>query len=335
MNYFRMALKNWILFCLSLSLIPLSCKNDIDINAEWKEIAVVYGLLDIGQTVQYIRIEKAYLNQKEDAVRLAGISDSLYFDSLSVKIIGMDASGNIQQNFILKEDSNIPKDTGIFGTTTHVLYRGDFAANPTLTYKIEITNPRSGSKYESYTPIVQRIRWLNFPTEFSFTPDKKSTLRILSGKNARAYDVNIQLHIREKNKISGDSQVVMLKYLAVSSSPLASLKGFEEVYLVLNGKLIFDYLAKNLVPDSSITRRLIRADIIVSGAGEEFYNYLSINKPSLGIVQKKPEYSNITNGLGIFSSRETNYFLNNLNISDSTHWSLFNFPDTKALGFER
>ena len=61
-----------------------SCENTVDINADWKETIVVYGLLDPNDSVQYIKVNKAFLNQNTSAYTVAQISDSLYLDSTEV-----------------------------------------------------------------------------------------------------------------------------------------------------------------------------------------------------------------------------------------------------------
>ena len=67
-------------------------------------------------------------------------------------------------------------------------------------------------------------------------------------------------------------------------------------------------------------------DFIFFGGGEDLITYTEVNKPSIGIVQKKPEFSNIKNGLGIFSSRYIttcsgitieNEFKTNLSLSET------------------
>ena len=45
-------------------------------------------------------------------------------------------------------------------------------------------------------------------------------------------------------------------------------------------------------------------DIFIRLAGEELYQYIDINKPSnSGALTDKPVYTNVNNGLGVFSSR--------------------------------
>jgi len=44
--------KTLIVLCLSAFLV--SCNNDLEITADWKDIPVVYGILDAQDTVQHV-----------------------------------------------------------------------------------------------------------------------------------------------------------------------------------------------------------------------------------------------------------------------------------------
>jgi hypothetical protein len=50
-------------------------------------------------------------------------------------------------------------------------------------------------------------------------------------------------------------------------------------------------------------RRVIGIQFIAYGGSKEFKELSDLSKPNTSIVQKKTEYSNIENGLGIFTSR--------------------------------
>ena len=39
---------------------------------------------------------------------------------------------------------------------------------------------------------------------------------------------------------------------------------------------------------------------------EDLETYINVNKPITGIVQQRPQFTNITNGVGLFSSRLSN-----------------------------
>ena len=49
---------------LLTSLLFTSCESDFDINADWEEVTVVFGLLDQSQEKQFIRINKAFLGNE-------------------------------------------------------------------------------------------------------------------------------------------------------------------------------------------------------------------------------------------------------------------------------
>ena len=68
------------------SMFFSACENEVNINADYKETVVIYALLDPEDTIQYIKVNKAYLNQGLGALEAAKISDSLYLDSTHVQL---------------------------------------------------------------------------------------------------------------------------------------------------------------------------------------------------------------------------------------------------------
>jgi len=68
-------LKRWHFIFLLPVLFINSCKTDFDIIAPYKETTVVYGLLDPDTSVQYIKINKAFLGEG-DALVMAQQMDS-------------------------------------------------------------------------------------------------------------------------------------------------------------------------------------------------------------------------------------------------------------------
>ena len=64
-----------IAFLFAIACVFAGCSTDLDINAPYKNVTVVYGLLDQRQEVQYVKINKAYLGEG-DALVYAQIADS-------------------------------------------------------------------------------------------------------------------------------------------------------------------------------------------------------------------------------------------------------------------
>jgi len=119
-------------------------------------------------------------------------------------------------------------------------------------------------------------------------------------------------------------------------------EGGEEIKLPVNGESFFLFLANNLEADPLITRQLgiwndnidrVRCfDFVLSIANEELDTYLAVNAPVTGIIQERPEYTNITGGLGLFASR-TQQRVNGLGISKPSVQELVEGEHTAALQF--
>ena len=62
---------------IALLLIPVlySCNNKLNVNANWKDITVVYGLLSQNDDTAYMKISKAFLGPG-NAMQYAKIPDS-------------------------------------------------------------------------------------------------------------------------------------------------------------------------------------------------------------------------------------------------------------------
>ena len=119
-------------------------------------------------------------------------------------------------------------------------------------------------------------------------------------------------------------------------------EGGEEIKLPVNGEAFYLFLANNLEADPLITRQLgiwndnidrVRCfDFVLSIANEELDTYLAVNAPVTGIIQERPEYTNITGGLGLFASR-TQQRVNGLGISKPSVQELVEGQHTAALQF--
>ena len=80
MNYLR------ITIFLTAFLFLASCETDFDINADWKDITVVYGALNQNDSIHYLRIQKAFLG-KGNVMQMALEPDSnLYPGNINVMV---------------------------------------------------------------------------------------------------------------------------------------------------------------------------------------------------------------------------------------------------------
>jgi hypothetical protein len=117
-----MRLKSILLSAFAGILLFSACENEVDINADWKDVPVVFGLLDADSTEQFIRISRVFLGEG-DALAFAQIQDSLYYkDGEIVAKVSEFINGNETRNWVLDRRTDIAKDTGIFASPGQVLY---------------------------------------------------------------------------------------------------------------------------------------------------------------------------------------------------------------------
>lgn len=324
------------------------CDNELNVAADWKEVPVIYGLLDPAASVNYIRINRAYLNQAGDAIQYASVNDSIQFESLTVKLV--EKKNGIETNSITLEKVNgdkigLPKDTGIFAHTPNILYKTDFKINATnlydsYNYELIVINEKSGKIYRAnadmvgamflVTPRLQR----QDPTIFISDQDERFIyIDFQEGFKAAMYDLVIRFRYMEYSDDNpGAIKIDSLDWIVFSGKETQSRDGRGEQVINVKGANFYEFIKSRIEVLPNIKREAINMDFHFYGSGEDLFTYIQVNKPSIGIVQKKPEYTNIENGLGVFSSRHINRF-NRILITDDFKTRLALSPITKELNF--
>ncbi len=289
-------------------VLTISCRTDFDVNEKWTEIDVVYGLLDANDTAQYIKISKAFLNQDQSAYKIAGIEDSLFHkDSLDVRMQEM-RNGNVQNDVKLQKVYLTNKDSGTFSAPGQYLYKtpADYKLNADVVYRLIVRNTSTNVTAISTTPIVGNISptFPNSQSTITFPRGLNRPVNFGSGRNARFYEMNIFINYSEydaaTNALLKEDAIrwpVFSNYLNTGSA------AGNDIRFTIRGDDFYRIIADNLQPKSNVYRKLGLIDFQITGGGEEIFNYMNVYKPAIGIVQKKPEYTNIENGQGIFSSR--------------------------------
>ncbi|NNL93551.1 MAG: hypothetical protein HKO66_15020, partial [Saprospiraceae bacterium] len=79
------------IFGLILAAAFISCDNELNVVEDFKDIPVVYGFISMSDTAQYIRVERAFIDETESALVLAQNPDSLYYLNASVTLINNDS----------------------------------------------------------------------------------------------------------------------------------------------------------------------------------------------------------------------------------------------------
>ena len=304
----KISLLATVLFFISLNFLS-SCKTDFDVNAPYKEEYIVYGLLELHNPVQIIKIEKVFQNNSSvTASQAAQTEDSLNTsDNLVVQLIQYGQDGS--KLFVsLVKYYDLHKEPGVFASPGQYLYRtpDGFTLSANAIDTLTIYNPKTGYRGIAGTTVVGDISPQN-PTSGTqinlILTGTGSAVAFTEGANATSYDVNIKIPISEWRK--QNSQLLRRDTLVFNVVQNYNQQGglFRQYVQSVD---FYNFIRSSLTVDSSIYRKMDSLDFVITGAGTDLTNYIQVNVPTLGIAQKTPQYTNVTNGLGIFSSRLTN-----------------------------
>jgi hypothetical protein len=305
------------------------CTTDFEVNEDYKEIQVVYGLVSYqdsvylspekilkyikSDSVLYFKVTKAYLSKGGSALTAAQQFDSLYYgDELKVTLEEKTSSGAILKRYDLIRTVLNNKPAGLFAAPSQVMYKTPpgFLVNPANNYHLTAINIKTGVTCYTHTDVIGTTQFpqalFKLTDQFGFRDNSSIVIQINAAPKSKFYDFQIRLHYTEwknndtlnQQKLTADWEIA--KYIQTTNANGGEVISFPfqsgDFYKFIEGAIQKD-------PKKETKRRIQGVEFIFDGGGEEIFNYINVNRPSIGVVQKEGEYSNINNGYGIFSTR--------------------------------
>ena len=322
------------LFFLFIILFS-SCETDFDVNAQWEDVTIVYGLIDPNIEDQLIKINKAFLGQG-DALQMASIADSSNYNpsDLHVKIHRIRQQAFNQYDTLSSvtlNDTILDKDDGLFSTDNNIIYtfkKPSSFYNTNSLYALEIINLISGHKVTSQTEIINTFSFESLNPSFEwglYNGDLPDSLKFRTkniewqpSTNGVIYQLDIVINYIENN------DTINLPW----SQPLVEYTS-GNMSLKIKGDQFFQFLTTNLT--NNAPKQFLNLDLVMTVGSDDLKTYINVNKPFSGIVQERPVFSNINNGVGLFSSRFTYDDIKGIELTNGTINYMINDLD---LGFE-
>ncbi|HMY84123.1 MAG: DUF4249 family protein [Saprospiraceae bacterium] len=339
---------NYSLFCVfSISVLFFSsCNNELELIGDKVEIPVVYGTISTTGDFVFIRLERAFGDNKISPGILSKNPDSLYYKDAKVTISLPEENFSIDLEKTDAESLGIKRDTGVFANTPNYIYvapNDQFVFKPGAEYQLTIEV--KGKTYTAKTTLVNTIEII-LPTHTSQvawiprTPELQSQYpRVLyepKGENRSADPAILDLHIRfnysEKDSRKGNTYEKKSFLIPVTGSIITDAN----TDFRYSPNRIFEYLRDHMEKDPAFDRFFTSFDFVITGGGREFLNFTEALAANAGITgtQDFPLYSNIEGGQGIFSSKNTMEF-KGYNISSASLDSLAFSRYTIGLNFRK
>lgn len=319
-----------LIYLLSVLLLFSACSEDFKVGADYKEVTVVYGLLDKGITSneQFIKITKGFYSEDEDNLLLAMNKDSIYYADLDVKIEEV-SNGNVSNTFQCNKvdlatlPNPVIKRTGIFLDSPNYAYR--FVANldPNLEYRLVLKNNETGSVITGITNIINTsdqifsvIRpFFGFGLlEFS-DPSQSYNFIWKAPPGAEMFDIMLRFNYDEITISTKDTVSKSVDLALASFIPRIT----ETMSYKVENSTFYSLLTANVgaAPSNNVVRRVDTPELFFMAGDETLKTYIDINNAQGGLTndQIKPEFTNLSRDgvpgtvtkdvLGIFGTRAT------------------------------
>ncbi len=294
--------KIWIISMITIiSIAMLSCSKDIEVNDDYKDITIVYGLLDSEDSLSYIRIEKAFLSQG-NIYQDAQIADSNQYP-YKLEVSVSDANGT---HIIFDTTTVYNKEDGIFYKDKMKVYMADTKGKlqPNTVYTLKVYNPINGQEQTSQCKLLDASTFIYdgyYPgPRVSFI--KTHDVRFKTIPNVSAYQLLIRFHyidsLTTDHSLSYHHVDMLTPVLFNNANAVGT-----RVNIGVNGDSWFDNLKAKIPVKPNVLRFEDKVDFIIYMADTDYKTYMEIHQPNSSLVIDRPEFTNITNGYGLFAAR--------------------------------
>lgn len=333
-----------------------SCDNSLEVNVPWKDISVVYCILNPDENVHYVRLNKCFLGDG-NVYDMAQISDSIYYTDANVSLIAgkivSDSKFEEDKNIpviILEKTSIIPKDSGLF-STANIFYKtagNNTILNQRKDYKllIEIPGKKTIEAYTSLIPITDLK--LDKPDKIKLSLSDTLEYEWKSVETATFYESRILFVYTEIYNNIATTKTITLKQISQSTR---FENGGETMTMDITGKKFLEYIsavikgasdynpdavrvANSYVPlpnDINNSRNRYPIKLYLNVCARELNDYVNISQAAGSIQTEMSYFSNIPDNIGILSCRAYKVFVKQA--TDKTINDLSKSYITKDLNF--
>ncbi|HYG50996.1 MAG TPA: DUF4249 family protein [Flavobacteriales bacterium] len=290
------------------------CSTKVDLNTDWEDITIVYGLMDQNDEYHWVKINKAFLGDGS-YYDYAMIRDSSEYDNVTAYVQEL-SNGVIVKTYTLRDTelTNRPTNGVFFAPEQTVYYFKSTTLNPANTYKL-VAHLNEGTAHEKEVTAETRLEAdfnitnftsLAFGTYNVSDPDpniyNEHHLKFIPPPTSDLYE--IMLRIKWDEYTSTDTTRVRHDWVVGKATRNDMVDGV--VNFDISGEAFYKTIRAAVLAnnDPAVYKRVFRSvDVQVYAASDDLATYITVNSAQTGLVQERPEFTNVSNGLGIFAAR--------------------------------
>lgn len=301
-----------VFFALIIGFSFASCSNDIDLFAEWENIPVVYGFIEADDEDQYIRIERVFQGQDGNAFDAANNIDSIYYNDAYVTLTNV-STGDFAtlEKTEVSEDLGLVREDGLFLSSPNFLYKlnkEDLSFNTGDELTLAIYKEGEETPFtEATTAILEPVDYQEGSDKIlSFRPGKPTSFTFEHGPNAEIFDLVVYINFTEFDEATSEVTDKTIKWIVSQGNVIPDSDSPFYTYSI-QGDGFYSILLSSLEKDPAIKRffDVMSVEFIVAGKELKEFNEVALVNTGITSAQVIPTYSNLSHGLGIFSSKST------------------------------
>ena len=308
-------------FFVSLLLTPFlltSCEVEFSPNAEWKNVPVVYCLLDQDDDTTWVRVQRCYLSEG-NIYQYGSNSDSINYPQGSIQVALLAYDGGALKDSIAFTYTEVDRDSGAFAYTAQPVYyaltKNKLREN--YTFVLNVRNTADGSLLATTNPITlikktsgtliskpsitvtpsgDTLGGFYFNEVDPVSPAQASCLIQWNPlENARLYQPVVRFYYES----GGVKHHIDFLCPRVTSSSSEVRYTREQFLTELRNRFQDDTTVKHYIP---------HVDIYLTCCSEELNAYISTSSLGNSINQEHEAFTNIIGGVGVFAARRTHLF---------------------------
>jgi len=302
-----------------------SCETDFELNAPYKTIPVVYGLLDQSLDTQFVKINKSYLANENNA-NFAPINDCTQFEYIVAVLEEYSQNNVFLGSDTLKEMMVGNLQPGIFYEDSQKIYFLETPSNTFVdeyTYKLNVNVPDKNLNFSAQTDLVNGTALIfDFLSKITLqlngfrcadndlaTTDKYFDQRLdwKTTLNGKRYELVLRFAYVE-HFLNGDTIQKFIDW-DLGDQTSVNTDGGESMFKVISGRSFFEMVQGRLSSydlEDQVVKRIFNSkaiEFILTAGNEDLNTYMQINEPVTSIVTERPIFTNVENGIGLFGSK--------------------------------
>lgn len=320
----------WIII-IALVVSALACTEEIDLNTSGNPTNVVYCLLNPNVNEQYVRVGRSYLMSSETSIHDPHADSISWNDKFTVYIEEWNDKLLLENEYSFSPDNGLIKDTGFFTTEGLSILKSSFRPKNLRTYAIYVHFENDNRITSAWITIPGKVV-IHDPKaipsrKINFQSGNNYTIRWKPAQKAGAYQSFFKIIYKEITPSTWE-----FKEINFSTQVVLGLTPKDLMSDMLNGNRFISSCIEQVDSIFAGTREIVSTSFTMLIGGEELGLYLlpSLDNQSANLGYR--EYTNLKNGIGLFSSINRNQ-VNDLFLSNTTLDELAHSDKTRHLGF--